>query len=134
MNPNERLTLDALPDRYAVTRLLPAMGVPPLPLGGALLSLTVTPEEISIVCAEGAAPEGGETAAGWRALRVAGELDFALIGILARLTDALARARVSVFALSTYTTDYLLVREEQFEQAVAALRATGHAVNLPPPA
>jgi hypothetical protein len=134
MESSIRLTLDALPERFVITRLAPAAGVPPLPLGGALLSLTITPDEISVVCVEEAAPEGGDTSPGWRALRVAGELDFALIGILARLSDTLARAQVSVFALSTYTTDYLLVREGQIEQAVAALRAAGHTVNCAPSA
>lgn len=123
-----RLTLELLAERLAVVRLPPDADVPQLPLGGALLSLTVTRDEISIVCPEDAAPEGGESATGWRALRVAGELDFSLIGIMAALTSALAQAGVSVFALSTYTTDYLLVREESLEQAVAALRAAGHTV------
>jgi uncharacterized protein len=129
METGVSLTLDALPERFAVVRLPPATGVPPLPLGGALLALTVTPEEISIVCAEQVAPPGGELAGGWRALRVAGELDFSLVGIIAALTGALARAQVSVFALSTYTTDYLLVREGQFGQAIEALRVAGYTIN-----
>lgn len=128
MEPTVSLTLSALSERFAVVRLPPASGVPPLPLGGLLLALTVTPEEVSIVCAEDAAPAGGETSPGWRALRVAGDLDFSLVGIMANLTHALAQAQVSVFALSTYTTDYLLVREAQFEQALEALRAAGHTI------
>ena len=122
------LTLELLMERLAVIRLPPDADVPQLPLGGSLLSLTVTPDEISIVCPENAAPEGGERALGWRALRVAGELDFALIGIMATLTGALAEAGVSVFALSTYTTDYLLVREATLDQAITALRSAGHTV------
>lgn len=122
------LTLHVLAERFAVVRLAPDAGIPALPLSGALLSLTVTPDEISIVCEEGAAPEGGEIADGWRALKVAGELDFALIGILAGLTTALAQVGVSVFALSTYNTDYLLVREAQLAQAIEALRTAGHTI------
>lgn len=129
MSSDAGLTLHVLAQRFSVVRLEPDAGVPALPLGGALLSLTVTPEEISIVCEEGAAPEGGEVASSWRVLRVAGELDFALLGILAGLTTTLARAHVSVFALSTYTTDYLLVREPTLPQALAALRAAGHTVS-----
>lgn len=123
------LTLELLAERLAIIRLPPDADVPQLPLSNSLLSLTVTRDEISIVCPEDAAPEGVESALGWRALRVAGELDFALIGIMASLTGALAAAGVSVFALSTYTTDYLLVREAALDQAVAALRSAGHTVS-----
>lgn len=128
MTSMPRLTLELLTERLAVVRLPPDADVPQLPLGGALLSLTVTRDEISIVCPEDAAPVGAEIAAGWRALRVAGELDFSLVGIMAALTSALAEAGVSVFTLSTYTTDYLLVREATLEQAITALRAAGHTV------
>jgi hypothetical protein len=65
---------------------------------------------------------------GWRALRVAGSLDFSLVGVLAGLLDPLARAGVSVFVLSTFDTDYLLVKGHDLEKALAALRRAGHAV------
>jgi hypothetical protein len=124
------LTIEALPTRLAIVRFPPAAGVPQLPLGGAFLSLTITPDEISIVCAEEEIPDGGAAvSSGWRALRVAGELDFSLIGVMAALTSTLSAARVSVFTLSTYNTDYLLVQADGFEGAVAALRAAGHTVN-----
>ena len=122
------LTLELLVERLAIVRLPPDADVPQLPLSGSLLSLTVTRDEISIVCPEDAVPEGAESASGWRALRVAGELDFSLIGIMASLTGALAAVGVSVFALSTFTTDYLLVREETLDRAIAALRTAGHTV------
>jgi uncharacterized protein len=128
MNPANSLTLEILAERLAVARLPPNAPIPQLPLAGPLLSLTVTADEVSIVCAEDAAPEGAEVAPGWRAMRVAGELDFALIGILFALTGTLAGAGISVFALSTYTTDYLLVRAAELDQAVAALRAAGHII------
>lgn len=123
------LTLDILPDRLAVAQFSAHAPIPALPLDGGLFSLTVTSTEISLVCSENAVPPMCEKAEpGWRALRVAGELDFALIGILASLTAALASASVSVFALSTFDTDYLLVRAEALPAAVAALRAAGHIV------
>ncbi|HEU0028589.1 MAG TPA: ACT domain-containing protein [Ktedonobacterales bacterium] len=128
MNPIASLTLEVLAERLAVARLPPDAPIPQLPLTGPLLSLTVTADEISIVCAEDAAPEGAEVSSGWRALRVAGELDFSLIGILFSLTETLAGVGVSVFALSTYTTDYLLVRAAELDQAIAALRAAGHTI------
>lgn len=123
------LTLAILPDRLAVARLPVESPIPALRLDGGLISLTVTADEVSLVCAENAVPPSSEQVMpGWRALRVVGKLDFALIGILASLTAALASAGVSVFALSTYNTDYLLVRAEELPHAVDTLRAAGHVV------
>lgn len=78
---------------------------------------------------EAKVPEGVVAERGWVALRVAGILDFSLVGILASLTAPLAEAGISVFALSTYNTDYLLVRQNFLEQAIAALSAAGHTVD-----
>ncbi|HEY7848912.1 MAG TPA: ACT domain-containing protein, partial [Ktedonobacterales bacterium] len=87
------------------------------------------PDELSLVLPEASAPEGATTEAGWRALRVAGPLDFALIGVLASLAEPLAQAGVSIFAISTYDTDYLLVREVALTEALTALRAAGHTIS-----
>lgn len=96
-----------------------------------LRAVTVTPAEISIVCPEEHTPEGARREDGWRALEVAGPLDFALTGILAALTVPLAEAAVSVFAVSTYDTDYLLVRAGELVEAVRVLEAAGHRVDRP---
>ena len=88
-----------------------------------------TDEECSLVCATDDVP--AETLAredGWRALRVAGQLDFSLIGILADISGALAQAGVSMFAASTYDTDYVLVKENELPKALRALRGRGHTV------
>jgi hypothetical protein len=122
------LTLTLAPDRLAVCRLAPDAPIPPLPLGSALVALTLTPDELSLVLPEASAPEGAKIEAGWRALRVAGSLDFSLTGVLASLAEPLARAEVSIFAISTYDTDYLLVRESALATALAALRAAGHTI------
>ena len=85
-----------------------------------------TEEELSLVCRTEDAPSG--TAAredGWKGFRVRGVLDFSLVGILAELSGVLAEHGISVFAVSTYNTDYLLVREASYEQALAALSAAG---------
>ena len=87
-----------------------------------------TAEELSIVCAEQAVPPGVICQRGWRGLKVAGPLDFALTGVLASLAGPLAEAAVSIFAISTYDTDYLLIREVQLDTAIDALRRAGHAV------
>lgn len=122
------LTLILAPERFAVCRLSPTAPIPPLPLTASLVSLTLTPDELSIIVPEYAVPEGGRSVGGWRALRVAGTLDFSLTGILASLATPLAKVGVSIFAVSTFDTDYLLVPETELEQALAVLRAAGHEI------
>jgi hypothetical protein len=88
--------------------------------------VTRTSEELSIVCPESSVPPGVRGERGWRALRVEGSLDFDEVGILASLAAPLAEAGVSVFVISTYGTDYVLVRDDQLESARAALTERGH--------
>ena len=86
-----------------------------------------TDEEISLVCRTEDAP--ARTIAredGWRGFRIRGVLDFSLVGVLARLSGILASQGIGLFAVSTFNTDYILVREGQFEQALAALAAGGY--------
>lgn len=88
-----------------------------------------TDEELSVVCPTGAAP--AHTLAredGWRAFRIEGVLDFSLIGILARLSAILAENRIGIFALSTYNTDYILVKAADFDRALSALAAAGYSI------
>lgn len=125
------LTLTLLPDRLAVCRLPPDAPFPPEPPGGPLWSVTRTPHELSLVLAESAVQHGWKAERGWRCLVVEGPLDFSLIGIMASLATPLAEAEVSLFAVSTYDTDYVLVREENLERAIAALRDAGHWVETP---
>lgn len=102
--------------------------MPPPPPGAAFFAVTRTPGELSVVLPEAAVEAGWRAEKGWRCLAVAGPLDFALTGVLASLASPLAAAGVSLFAVSTYDTDYLLVREEDLARAVAALRNAGHRV------
>ena len=127
----DRLTVQVLPDRLAICRLAADSAVPAWAWRGALVSVTRTAEELSLVCDEAALPEGvSPVERGWRALRVAGTLDFALVGILARLSVPLAEAGISIFAISTFDTDYLLVRATDLAAAIEALRASGHDVRV----
>ncbi len=129
------LRLDALPTTYAICRLAPDNDVPAWALRGSIWSIMRTLDELSIVCEEGVLPATlpPETPCerGWRALRVAGPLDFSLTGILAALTAPLADAGISIFALSTYDTDYLLVRSEAFVAACTALETAGYEIVVP---
>ena len=85
-----------------------------------------TDDELSVVCETGLLCDGATAREdGWRALKVQGPLDFGLVGILAKITSALADADVPVFAVSTYDTDYVLVKEGDLQAAVEALREAG---------
>jgi hypothetical protein len=117
-----------LDGEFAVARLEPSAPIPPWAGQGSVWSVTRTPEELSVVCAAGAVPSEVPSEHGWRCLRVAGRLDFSLTGILAAITGPLAAAKLSVFAMSTYDTDYLLVRGASLVSAVECLRQAGHEV------
>lgn len=122
------LALMLLPETYAVCKLPPDAPIPPLPLSAALVAVTLTHDELSLVLPEEAAPAGAQVAGGWRALRVAGVLDFTLTGVLAGLAQPLAEAGISVFALSTYDTDYLLTPTVSLATALDVLRAAGYTI------
>ena len=128
MNVVSRLTLTLFPDILAVCRLDPDVAVPRWALVRPFTSITRTPAELSIVCLQKNVPEGVRCERGWRYLAVEGPLAFALTGILPSLTGALALAGVSVFAISTFDTDYVLVREADAERAVDLLSREGHRV------
>jgi hypothetical protein len=139
-----RLRLSLLRERLAVCRLPAAAALPAwaaAPAAG-FSSVTRTARELSLVVPEAVLPEavvgsGGAVGTldelrvepGFRALEVAGPLDFSLVGVLASLTAPLAEAGVSLFAVSTFDTDYVLLREEDLPRAVAALTAAGHRVD-----
>jgi hypothetical protein len=121
------LDLQVLPGEYAICRLPAGSELPPgLDPGAGVVSVTWTPDEVSVICPSGQAPPGATLETPWRCLRVAGLVDLTLTGILASLTGPLAEARVNVFAFSTYDTDYLLVPAVRLAEAVAALAAAGH--------
>jgi hypothetical protein len=96
---------------------------------GEFFSVTRTPAELSAVCDVEAVPPGVKTEAPWSMLAVRGPLDFNLTGVLAALATPLARAGISIFAISTYDTDYVLVRTDDLDRAVLALRKAGHNID-----
>ncbi len=118
-----RPDLRALAGVYAVCRLPP--GREAASDGGGFFSLTRTPAETSIVCREGDAPAGAEVEGGWRLLAVEGPLAFSEVGVLAALATPLAEAGVPIFVVSTFDTDYLMVKQERWPAARRALAAAG---------
>jgi putative acetyltransferase len=127
--PALRLRLLEVVGAFAVCRLPAGSPVPPWATVGDLFSVTRTVDEVSVVCHERFVPDGVTVERAWRCLRVAGAMPFTAVGVLAALTTPLAGAGVGVFAVSTYDTDYLFVKEADFSNAVAALRAAGHPVD-----
>ena len=114
----------------SMDEMLTTFSSPDLQSNVSLWSVTVTAEEVSLVCDETAVPKGLKVERGWRALKVSGVLDFALVGVLAALTQVLAEAQISVFAISTFDTDYLLVKHDRLDATVAALRKDGYVVSV----
>jgi hypothetical protein len=124
----QQLRLSVVDGVFAVCRLAPDASIPAWSTTGDLFSITRTADELSVVCRQDAVPEGIICERGWRCLRVAGTMPFSVIGILASLTVPLAEAGISVFAISTFDTDYLLVKAEDLDRAVEALRGQGHTI------
>src|SRR6516164_10877088 len=118
----QQLTIILVDGIFAVCKLEPDTSIPSWATAGDLFSITRTAEELSIVCRQDAVPEGITCERGWRCLRVAGTMPFTVVGVLASLTAPLAEAGISVFAISTFDTDYLLVKTEDMERAIDVLR------------
>jgi hypothetical protein len=119
-------TLSVLPQTFAVCRLDPAAAIPASVLSCDFASVTRTADELSLVLPEEAVPGTWRAERGWRCLKVQGPLDFGLTGVLAALSVPLAESGISIFALSTYDTDYLLVRAVDLAKALRVLTARGH--------
>lgn len=119
------LKLLVLPQVLAVCRLAPDAALPDwIDTTAGFLTISRTADELSLVCDLERVPEGVRVEPGWRAFKVEGPLDFALTGILAALAKPLADAGISIFAISTFDTDYLLVRVKELDRAIAVLGKT----------
>jgi hypothetical protein len=127
----KRLVVDVRGGDYSVLRL-PARSVPDprlFAVGAAtVVSVISAPDGVTVVCPTRDAPAAETREDGWRLLSVRGPLEFALTGVLAALAGELAAAGVSLFAVSTYDTDHILVKSDDLERAVRALREAGHEI------
>ncbi|WP_243373752.1 ACT domain-containing protein [Microvirga solisilvae] len=121
------LTLQLLESPYAVCRL-PAGASAPSPVPGAFSLLIQAAEETTLVCPLDQAPQGAEVDAGWRCFRILQVFDFSVPGILASVLVPLAQAGIGIFASSTFSTDYVLVKAGDLDRAMEALNAAGHSV------
>lgn len=115
------LKMSIMEDNFGICRFGPDNSIPEWAFRGGFASVTKTSEEISVVCPQKFVPDHVLCEKNWRALKVEGPLDFSLTGILASISTILAKGGISIFAVSTYDTDYVLVREKDMDSAVAAL-------------
>ncbi len=122
-----KLTL--LKDKFTLHRLEPDAQIPEIVLGSPFFSITRTPDELSIVVPEGLVLSDTRTESGWSSIKVLGPLDFGLIGILAGISTILAEEGISLFAVSTFDTDYILLKKDRATQAVKALETAGYTFN-----
>lgn len=129
MSGRVALSIDTLPDAYAVARLAPDADAPAWALGGELASMTRSRDELSVVCRQDLVPADVPAELSFRALRVRGPLAFSQIGVLDSLAHPLAAAGISIFVLSTYDTDYVLVRGADLIAASNVLSGAGHRVD-----
>lgn len=120
------LRLNLLPGLYSICRLSPDAELPAWALAGSFFSVTRTTDELSVVCAGEHVPQGVRCEPGWRVLKLEGPFAFDQVGVLLAVLAPLAQAGVSIFALSTFDTDAILVKESSLAQARAALEAAGH--------
>lgn len=125
------IPLILLPAKLAVSRLSPVAQLPGWAASGDLLAYVYTHEELSVVCEERFVPPEITSERGWRALKVQGPLDFSLVGVLASIAAPLAEANVSIFAISTYNTDYILFPEKMLSPALQALTQAGFLISGP---
>lgn len=122
---NLRLTMAVIETDLSVCKLALEDKIPRWALASDWFSITKTRDELSIVCESRLVPKTSKAESGWRGLKVAGPLGFEMLGILSKLSKALAKAGVSIFAISTYNTDYILVKEDKLNAAIRALAVAG---------
>ncbi len=122
----EKLTLIVMEGLFGVCRLTATDEMPAWGFLGEFFSVTRTADEISIVCAEQNIPDGILCEKNWRMIKIQGILDFNLVGIVAGVSTVLAGANVALYVLSTYNTDYILVKQHALDKAVEALKSVGY--------
>jgi hypothetical protein len=123
-----QLTIVIYQKMYAVCRLEPEAAVPAWAEGREFVSITRTAAELSIVCQQDSLPADVHAEKNRRLMRIEGKLGFELTGVLASVTAPLSKAELSIFAVSTYDTDYLLIADEDLQKAAEMLEAAGHTI------
>jgi hypothetical protein len=121
------MRLSILPSPLAIARLSPDAAIPAWARGG-FTSITRTGDELSIVCDDDAVPADVQAERGWRGLKLEGPIPFEMTGVAAALLTPLAKAKISIFLISTFDTDYLLLKSADFERAIGVLREASYEI------
>lgn len=124
------MILKLLKETYGVCRLSTNEEIPSWALKGDFFSVTKTEDELSIVCLQDNIQDEVRCEKDWRVLKVEGPLDFSLVGILANISKVMADVKVSIFAISTYDTDYILLKDKDLNVAIKALKNNGYIVRI----
>jgi hypothetical protein len=122
----QHLKYRVLAERLAVCQLAADSPVPSWAQAGGFFSVTRSSDDLSIVCEDHRVPEGIRVERGWVALKLEGPFPFSMTGVLASFLQPLAEAQIPIFAISTFDTDYVLVKREDLERAKKTLAAAGH--------
>ncbi|MBX4261975.1 ACT domain-containing protein [Clostridium estertheticum] len=115
------LTMKLLNEKFSVCRLNKNEQIPEWVKNSSFYSISKTSDELSIVCSQDIIPSNIKCEKDWRILKVEGPLDFSLIGIISSISTILALKRISIFAVSTYDTDYILVKNKDIDNTILAL-------------
>jgi hypothetical protein len=129
--PAKTLTITIMDGLFTIHRLKPDSNIPKQVFSNPVYSITRTKDELSIIVPAHVELDSEKSESGWAILRVNGPLDLSLIGIMAGISNVLAKAGISLFALSTFDTDYILIKEENEKRAREALTAKGYKVVKP---
>ena len=121
-----KIVLSILEETYIIHKLDKSTNLPEELIECEFYSLSNSQEELSLVCPEQMLIQSENSSPNWKCLKVAGPLDLNLTGILAGLSDTLAKAKISIFAISTFETDYLLIHKQVLETAKSALISQGY--------
>ena len=122
----DALRFSRIAGEFAVCRLPFNSPIPAWALDEPVFSITRTVEELSILCPAASVPREVKSERGWTCLKLEGPFPFTLTGVLASFLSPLAAARISIIAISTFDTDYVLVKEEALDSAIQALQDAGH--------
>ena len=121
-----KLVLSVLSETFTIHKLSPDASIPEEILKSDNYSVSKTENELSVVCSEVIEVQSLQSSKGWKCIKVAGPLEFNLTGILAGISDILAKENISIFAISTFDTDYILVRTQELSSARITLRLAGY--------
>lgn len=125
------MNFQVLPEALAVCRLPADAGVPAGVLDAPFCAVTRTADELSLVLPVEQVQADWEVEQAWRGLKVEGPLDFDMVGVIARISAPLADAGIPIFVVSTFETDYLLVKDDLLDKTCALLISEGHAIRNP---